>query len=432
MIEEKRILWYNKNVIKILFSDIKEEFIMAEKRKDSKGRVLKDGEIERKDGRYEYRYKDRNGKRKSIYAKNLKELREKEAVLQRELALGVLSDSSTFDEIFQRWYSQKANQVKQNTLYYYKLNYDSRIKNLLGKLKIKNIKRSDIISFYSEIITKYNYTENSIKIFHEIIHGVLKFAINDDLILKNPADDILKEVLKQCHRTEKKQALTVKEQAIFFEYIKSSRYRGWLPLFTVLFGTGCRIGEILGLTWNDIDLKNNLISINHILQYITTPNGKYKLSISTPKTRTSVRLIPMLDEVRKALLTVREFQFNSTLNTLKVDGYTGFIFTNRNGSLYHNSNIDNAINNIVNSYNKHETEVAKSEHRKPELLPHFSCHTTRHSFATRLFENETNVKTISELLGHSNISTTMNIYTDVSIDKKQEAIKEIQGKIKIS
>ena len=405
---------------------------MAEKRKDSKGRVLKDGEIERKDGRYEYRYKNRNGERKSIYAKSLKELREKETALQRELTLGILSDSSTFDEIFQRWYSQKANLIKQNTLYLYKLNYDNRIKSLLGKLKIKNIKRSDIISFYSEIITKYNYTENSIKSFHEIIHGVLKFAINDDLILKNPADNILKEVLKQCHNTEKKQALTTKQQSIFFEYIKSSRYRGWLPLFTVLFGTGCRIGEILGLTWNDIDFKNNLISINHTLEYIRVPNEKYKKNINTPKTKTSVRLIPMLDEIRKALLNIREFQLNSALNTLKVDGYTGFIFTNGNGNLYHKNNVNNAINNIVNSYNKRETEVAKSENREPELLPHFSCHIARHSFATRLFENETNIKTISELLGHSNISTTMNIYTDVSIDKKQEDIKEIQGKIKIS
>ena len=76
---------------------------MIEKRKDSKGRILKDGEIERKDGRYEYRYKGRDGKRKSIYAKNLKELREKEIVQQKEMVLGVLSDSSTFDDIFQRW-----------------------------------------------------------------------------------------------------------------------------------------------------------------------------------------------------------------------------------------------------------------------------------------------------------------------------------------
>ena len=154
--------------------------------------------------------------------------------------------------------------------------------------------------------------------------------------------------------------------------------------------------------------------------------------IDVPKTKTSIRLIPMLDEVRKALLNVREFQLSSTLNTLKVDGYTGFIFTNKNGNLYEYKNINVTINNIVNSYNKRETELAKSENREPELLPHFSCHIARHSFATRLFENETNIKTISELLGHSNISTTMNIYTDVSIDKKQEAIKEIQGKIKIS
>lgn len=405
---------------------------MIEKRKDSKGRILKDGEIERKDGRYEYRYKGRDGKRKSIYAKNLKELREKEIVQQKEMVLGVLSDSSTFDDIFQKWYSQKIKQIKQSTAALYLSNYNNRIKNFLGRLKIKDIKRSDIILFYSELITKYNYTGNSIKNFHKIVHSVFEFAVNDEIILRNPCNNILKERTKQCHNTEKKQALATKQQSIFFEYIKSSRYRGWLPLFTVLFGTGCRIGEILGLTWNDIDFKNNLISINHTLQYIKIPNKKYKMYIDVPKTKTSIRLIPMLDEVRKALLNVREFQLSSTLNTLKVDGYTGFIFTNKNGNLYEYKNINVTINNIVNSYNKCETEIAKSENREPELLPHFSCHIARHSFATRLFENEANIKTISELLGHSNISTTMNIYTDVSIDKKQEAIKEIQGKIKIS
>lgn len=348
------------------------------------------------------------------------------------MVLGVLSDSSTFDDIFQKWYSQKIKQIKQSTAALYLSNYNNRIKNFLGRLKIKDIKRSDIILFYSELITKYNYTGNSIKNFHKIVHSVFEFAVNDEIILRNPCNNILKELTKQCHNTEKKQALTTKQQSIFFEYIKSSRYRGWLPLFTVLFGTGCRIGEILGLTWNDIDFKNNLISINHTLLYIKIPNKKYKMYIDAPKTKTSIRLIPMLDEVRKALLNVREFQLSSTLNTLKVDGYTGFIFTNKNGNLYEYKNINVTINNIVNSYNKCETEIAKSENREPELLPHFSCHIARHSFATRLFENEANIKTISELLGHSNISTTMNIYTDVSIDKKQEAIKEIQGKIKIS
>lgn len=401
----------------------------AIKRKDNKGTVLKDGEFQRKDGRYCYKYKDYRSKTNYIYANTLNELREKENQLQKSLMKGLEANDVNLNYVFECW--SEIHQVKPSTMSNYIAMYNKHIRNILGDLKIKDIRYSLIAIIYKNLLSN-GLKLGSVRDIHNLLHSIIDLAVKDNLIDKNPCDGALDGVKKFAKPTEKKQALTTKQQSIFFEYIKSSRYRGWLPLFTVLFGTGCRIGEILGLTWNDIDFKNNLISINHTLEYIRVPNEKYKINISTPKTKTSVRLIPMLDEVRKALLNIREFQLNTTLNTLKVDGYTGFIFTNKNGNLYYKNNINNAINNIVNSYNKRETEIAKSENRKPELLPHFSCHIARHSFATRLFENEANIKTISELLGHSNISTTMNIYTDVSIDKKQEAIKEIQGKIKIS
>lgn len=401
----------------------------AIKRKDNKGTVLRDGEFQRKDGRYCYKYKDYRSKIKCIYANTLNELREKENQLQKSLMKGLEANDVNLDYVFECW--SEIHQVKPSTMSNYIAMYNKHIRNTLGNLKIKDIKYSRIAMVYKSLLAN-GLKLGSVKGINGLLHSIIDLAVKDNLIDRNPCEGALDEVKKFAKPTEKKQALTIKEQSIFFEYIKSSKYRGWLPLFTVLFGTGCRIGEVLGLTWNDIDFKNNLISINHTLQYIRIPNEKYKISISTPKTKTSVRLIPMLDEVKEALLTIREFQLNSPLNTLKVDGYTGFIFTSKNGNLYYTNNINNAIGNIIRSYNKRETKIAKSEHREPELLPRFSCHIARHSFATRLFENDTNIKTISELLGHSNISTTMNIYTDVSIDKKQEAIKEIQGKIKIS
>ena len=171
--------------------------------------------------------------------------------------------------------------------------YNKHIRNILGDLKIKDIRYSLIAIIYKNLLSN-GLKLGSVRDIHNLLHSIIDLAVKDNLIAKNPCDGALDGVKKFAKPTEKKQALTTKQQSIFFEYIKSSRYRGWLPLFTVLFGTGCRIGEILGLTWNDIDFKNNLISINHTLEYIRVPNEKYKINISTPKTKTMVSIIPML------------------------------------------------------------------------------------------------------------------------------------------
>jgi integrase len=196
-------------------------------------------------------------------------------------------------------------------------------------------------------------------------------------------------------------------------------------------GTGCRVGELIGLTWNDCDFKNNTISINHNLIYRQQDNGKCEMHITTPKTSSGVRTIPMLSEVRKVLMQERRKQMQDGFPTTEIDGYTNFVFINRCGYVHNPQTLNRAIDRICAAYNAEETENAKKEHREPILIRHFSLHNLRHTFCTRFCENETNVKVIQEIMGHSDISTTMNIYADVTEAKKQETFKNLDGKIKI-
>lgn len=105
-------------------------------------------------------------------------------------------------------------------------------------------------------------------------------------------------------------ALSLEQQRAFLKYVKESPiYDHWLPLYTVLFGTGCRIGEIIGLRWKDIHYENRFISINHATIYMfMEETHKSEFHISTPKTEAGVRIIPMLDAVEKALRDEYESQ----------------------------------------------------------------------------------------------------------------------------
>ena len=119
-------------------------------------------------------------------------------------------------------------------------------------------------------------------------------------------------------------------------------------------------------------------------------------------------------------------------STAEIDGYSGFVFTNRNGYIHNPSTIDSTIERIRRACNKEEAEKAAREHREPLEIRHFSVHNLRHTFCTRFCENETNIKVIQEIMGHSDISTTMNIYAEATESKKKESFANLEGKIKIS
>lgn len=199
-----------------------------------------------------------------------------------------------------------------------------------------------------------------------------------------------------------------------------------------MLGTGGRVGEILGLRWEDCDFESNLISINHNRIYRLQDSGKCEFHVTTPKTNSSIRIVPVLSEVKNALLKERERQEREGFNQTIIDGFSGFVFKNRYGGCFNSHLVNRAIDRILRDYNREETAKAEQEHREPELLPHFSVHNLRHTFCTRFCENETNLKIIQEIMGHTDISTTMNIYNEATREKKKESFSNMEGKIKIS
>lgn len=214
---------------------------------------------------------------------------------------------------------------------------------------------------------------------------------------------------------------------------ESTIYRRWQPLMTVFLGTGCRVGEVIGLRWEDCDFENGFISINHNTLYAKYENDvESRFHITTPKTSAGIRIIPMLSDVRRALLAEYNNQLAFGFCDEVVDGYTGFIFQNRYGGLLSAHDINRAIERIYKAHNESELQKAEEEKRQPLLIRHFSVHNLRHTFCTRFCENETNLKVIQEIMGHADIETTMNIYAEATAQKKQESFTRLEGKIKIS
>ena len=201
----------------------------------------------------------------------------------------------------------------------------------------------------------------------------------------------------------------------------------WYPLFAFLLGTGCRIGEAIGLRWDDVNLENRTIDINHSLTYYPRQEKTYvcEFRVSLPKTEAGKRVIPMMEPIYNVLKSEYERQQEEGFCDTVVDGMTNFIFTNRFGNPHNPASINRAIKRIVDAHNAEEEVEAKKEKRKPIMLPRFSCHIFRHTFASRICENETNVKIIQQLMGHADVSTTMNIYAEVNAESTRESIENL-------
>ena len=188
-------------------------------------------------------------------------------------------------------------------------------------------------------------------------------------------------------------------------------------------------GECLGLRWQDLDFENRTISIDHNFVHRRVDEDGSTLHINTPKTEAGKRTIPMIEQVYEAFLEEYQIQQITGFCTQDVEGYSGFVFVSSNGTVTLPAEVNRAIHRIVDDYNAEETALARKERREPVLLPQFSAHHLRHTFCTRLCENESNLKVIQSVMGHKDIQTTMDIYADCTEDKKQEVIKNIEGKI---
>ena len=412
--------------------------------KDSKGRKLYKGESQRADGRYEYRYTDANGVRRSVYSwklnpndptpqgkKKAPSLRELEMQIQQDKLDGITSPNITVDDLWNKFIKSKTG-LKDSTRNGYIYTYNKYIRPEFGYLRITDVKYSNILCFYNQLISEVGMDVSTVQIVQNILHPMFNIAVRDDSIRKNPTDGVMK-ALRNANECQKKKihALTIEEQDAFFEYVASSAtYKHWLDLFIVMIGTGCRIGELLGLRFKDINFSENSISINHSISYRPQADGKCKHRISSPKTENGTRDIPMLPDVREALLRIKDEQKKNGGCTSVVDGYSGFVFMNRDRKVMMFSSVNKAIGRIVKEYN--EKVTSDTSIKNPVILPHFTAHCMRHTFCTRLFEKSTDFKAIQTVMGHADVQTTMNIYDEVFPDRKNQVITNLVGMIRIN
>lgn len=381
-----------------------------ERRKDSKGRVLKTGESQRKDGRYCYRYKALNGERKYIYDMDLNSLREKERQINRDIEDGICSNDITMNECFDRYMKTKVD-LREGTRHKYNLEYDRWIrKTWFGNKLISKLKKSDVLLFYKE--KSETLANGTIRCLHKYIHSALEMSVDDDLIRKNPANNCIKDYMEN----NPKEAMTKEDTLKFLEYAENlDTGHNYLLAVKIMLGTGLRVGEVTGITWDDVDFKSKTINIDKQFTLIAG-GGKHEYHISKPKTESGIRKVPMSDDVLEMMHQhKKDTYFQSLKYGTNVDGYKGFVFHTRTGLPILANRINDYLSKTVNSYN--ETHEDK--------LPKISCHTMRHTFCTRMAELGINPKSLQYIMGHSSYKTTADVYITETENHAQEEFERI-------
>ena len=383
---------------------------MANSRKDHKGRKLREGESWRSDGRYSYRYTDiRTGKRLTVYAQDLPELREKEKQIVKDMEDNILTDGAikkmTLNTLFIRYMSTR--ELAESTRTNYINTWNNRVKDEIGNIKVVQMLPSHVKAYYAKL-SKAGYAYSTIKFIHNMLYPALEMAVDDDIIRKNPAKGSISDYGRPA---EERVALTISQQEKLLAFVqKHNVYNAYYPMLTIMIGTGVRCGELIGLTWKDVDTKARTVSIDHQLIYKNLGDG-CRFHISAPKTDSGIRTIPMTQDVLRAFEEQRKINFMlGKGKDVEVEGYKGFIFMAKTGRPLMPSAINNVLYNIVDTYNKEEVKAAKKDHRKAELLPKISAHIMRHTACTRMAECRMDIKVLQYIMGHAHIDVTMEVY----------------------
>lgn len=401
------------------------------KRYDNRHRLLKTGESQRKDGYYVYRWTARTGKRNSIMAPTLEELREKETTVQLDQRDGIKAEAKniTLNQVFSMWSDLKRG-LKDNTFRNYCYMYEQFVRDNIGGMYLRTMKKSDIRRFYNTLVEQRNLKISTVDNVHTVVHQILDLAVEEGYMRANVSDNTLKE-LKKTHNSDadKRKALTAEEQKLFLDYlsVEQNPLHHWYSIFAVMVNTGMRVGEITGLRWCDVDLENGIIDVNHTLVYYDHGENGCCYNIHTPKTEAGKRQIPMLDIVKEAFLEEKQYQKDCGIQCkAEIDGYTDFIFVNRFGNVQNQGTLNKALRRIIRTCN--DEQIEKNGYNTT-LLPKFSCHSLRHTFTTRLVEEGVNIKVVQDVLGHKDVKTTLQIYTDATEDFKKREFVALQAKM---
>lgn len=390
-------------------------------RRDDKGRVLYKGESQRLDGRYMYVYNDEYGNRKSFYSWTLdkedtaptgkrvkKSLREMEEEIGNCQLEGIVPYGGGCDvlTIVKRYIKLKRG-VKRTTQTGYRTVVNLLEREKFAKRRIDTITVSDAKIWFIYLSETKGKRYSTIHTIRGVLRPAFQMAMDDDLIKKNPFNFELSSILK--NDSETREALTAEEEKRFLEYVKNDpHYQKYYDGFYILLNTGLRISEFTGLTISDIDFVEKTINIDHQLMRITRV-GYY---VESTKTSCGTRKLPMSNEVANCFKRVL-FRRPTPKQEIMIDGYGGFIFLDKNGNP-----------EVANHWEKHFWwSVNHYNQTHKDKLPRITPHVCRHTYCSKMARSGMNSKVLQYLMGHADISVTLNVYTHMKYD---DAIEEIR------
>ena len=377
---------------------------MEKRRKDDKGRVLKEGEYQRKDGTYCFRYYDQYKVRKSVYAKTLSLLREKEEKIKQDITdkIDTYGAQITVCELVDRYLSLKKN-LKPRTI----INYTT-VKNLIendpfGRKKVNSIRISDAKAWYIKL-HESGYKRGTITVFGAVVKPAFEMAVNDDLIRKNPFKFSVASLLPDD--ADKRIALTQEQQDFYLDFVKKDGKH--YNEVVILLETGMRIGELYGLTLSDIDMKNKRVTVNKQLVYDKI-GSKYVVRVTSPKSSSGIRTIPMTQAAYDAFHDLIKTRKKAKVENM-VDGYSGFLLVSRNGNPQTKTLLQIYMKKI-------QPEVEKNY---KGCFPKTTPHVLRHTFCTNTLQKGLDIKSLQYIMGHSNVDITLNTYSHTNYEQVEK------------
>lgn len=397
------------------------------KRKDKKGRILRSGEYQRKDGRYQFEYIDANGQAKCFYSWKLedtdplpsgkrkcKSLRAQERELQRDIDDGIVpyGGQLTVLELVQKYTLQKTG-VRPTTRTGYQTVINLLKSDDFGARRIDRVKLSDAKAWLIQLQKRDGKSYSSIHTIRGVIRPAFQMAVDDDLIRKNPFEFQLVTVIVNDSVT--REAITHDQKRKFLNFIQNdNHFKKYYDAIYILFNTGMRISEFCGLTLQDIDFKSNTIDINHQLQ--RTNSMEY--IIEPTKTNAGTRIIPMSAEVHKCFERIVKNRKKPKVEPM-IDGYVGFLFLDKNNMPMVALHWEKYFQHICQKYNK------TYKVQMPKVTPHV-C---RHTYCSHNASAGMNPKHLQYLMGHSDIGVTLNTYTHVEFDNVVKEVRSIEKRV---
>ena len=395
---------------------------MSGKRRDSKNRILRNGESQRRDGRYAFKYIDTTGKPQFVYSWKLEKtdktpqgkrddlsLREKEKQIMKAIDDEIVprGGEMTVLELVKKYLLQKTG-VRHNTEANYNFVLNIIKKEDFGKKRIDKVKLSDAKCWLIKL-QQDGRGYSSIHSIRGVVRPAFQMAVDDDLIRKNPFEFQLATVVVNDSVT--REAITRKQERAFLEFVANEkRFCRYYEGIFVLFKTGLRISEFVGLTLSDLDMQNRKISVNHQLQ--RKRNMEYV--IEDTKTSCGTREIPMTDEVYECFKRIISNRKKPRVEPI-VGGKCGFLYLDKNDMPMVALHWEKYFQHICEKYN--------SIYRVQ--MPKVTPHVCRHTFCSNMAKSGMNPKTLQYLMGHSDISVTLNTYTHIGYDDAKEELKRV-------